>query len=59
MGAESWNNSSLIQSASSVLVDVGLKGVGFGLHRSDPLQDFFLEKRSRSLKRVSETEPAF
>lgn len=38
--------------ASSLLVNVGLKGIGFRLHCSNSLQDFFLEKKSSSVKCV-------
>lgn len=59
MGADSRNNNTLklIYNAPSLLVDVGLKGFSFGLHCSDSLQDFFLEKTRYSVKFVSETEP--
>lgn len=45
--------------ASSLLVDVGLKGFGFRPHCSNSLQDFFLEKMSSSVKCVCETELVF
>lgn len=40
-----------LKCASGLLVDVGLESVGFGLHCSDPLQDFLLsDKTSLKLK---------
>lgn len=35
-----------LKCASGLLVDVGLESVGFGLHCSDPLQDFLLFKKT-------------
>lgn len=35
-----------LKCASGLLVDVGLESVGFGLHCSDPLQDFLLWKKT-------------
>lgn len=35
-----------LKCVSSLLVDVGLKRVGFGLHCSDSLQDFLLSEKT-------------
>lgn len=35
-----------LKCVSSLLVNVGLKRVGFGLHCSDSLQDFFLSEKT-------------
>lgn len=36
-----------LKCASGLLVDVGLESVGFGLHCSDPLQDFLLSEKTK------------